>query len=57
MNRAARRVILAALQRVMHLFRDGEKSGVPWMTRHSVRSPRPFMSKVSEEIVSATPPP
>jgi hypothetical protein len=25
MNRAARRVILAALQRVMHLFRDGEK--------------------------------
>jgi len=37
------------------LLEDG-MNGFPWITRHSVRRPRLFMSNVSEEIVSATPP-
>ena len=53
----AGKVDLRNLQSIMDLFRDREKIGVPWMTRHSVRKPRLFISKVIDESVSATPPP
>ena len=34
-----------------------KKSGDPAMTRHSALMPRLFISSVSEESISATPPP
>jgi hypothetical protein len=34
-----------------------KKSGAPWITRHPVFTPVEFMSRVSGERISATPPP
>jgi hypothetical protein len=34
-----------------------KKSGVPWMTRHSARTPALFIRRLNELSISATPPP
>ena len=46
-----------ALERVVDFLCDREKIGGALDNLHSVRNPRLFISKVSEEIISATPPP